>query len=118
MKHARSFSGDSLMNLPDFLTTDGYGFVRVVGHRIGLNHVVNLYNEGHSAEQILEDLDTLSVPLINQVIAFYQAHKVEVDAYIAEHDAEVERQIAAAPKRLDMDELRRKYAMKYGRENA
>ena len=95
------------MKLPDFLTTDQYGFVRLVGHRIGLNHVVNLYNEGNSPEQILEEFDTLSLALIYQVLAYYHANKAEVDAYIAEHDAEVERQIAAAPKRLNTHELRR-----------
>jgi uncharacterized protein (DUF433 family) len=104
------------MKLPDFLTTDKYGFIHLVGHRIGLNHVINLYNEGNSPQQILEEFDTLSSAFIHQLLAYYHANKAEVDAYIAEHDAEVQRQIAEAPRRLDMDELRRRFALRHGRE--
>src|SRR5438128_11037804 len=100
------------MKLPNFLTTDKYGFIHLVGHRIGLNHVVNVYYQGKSPEQISEEFDTLSLAQIHQLLAFYHANKAEVDAYIADHDAEVERQIAATPKRLDIDERRRRFALK------
>ena len=40
------------MDLPDFLTRHQYGAIRLTGHRIDLMHVVDLYNEGRSPEQI------------------------------------------------------------------
>ena len=104
-----------LMTLPDFLTTDDGGFIHLVGHRIGLNHVVNVYNGGKSPEQLVEEFPTLSLARVQQVLAFYRANKAEVDAYIAEHDAELERQMAGA-RRIDWDELRRRFVRKYGRE--
>ena len=38
------------MNLPDFLTPEPTGEIRVTGHRIGLFHIVQYYNDGYSAE--------------------------------------------------------------------
>jgi uncharacterized protein (DUF433 family) len=96
------------MNLPDFLATDKYGFIHVCGHRIGLNHVVDLYNEGYSPEALAEEFDTLELPLIKQVIAFYLDNKGEVDAYIAESRAEIERQAAAPRRGPDLAELQRR----------
>ena len=44
------------MNLPDFLTEDRYGFVHFVGHRIGLQHVIDLHNEGYTPELLRDQL--------------------------------------------------------------
>ena len=34
------------MEMPDFLTRNQHGEIRLTGHRIGLLHVVDLYNDG------------------------------------------------------------------------
>lgn len=92
-------------NLPEFLSNDDGGFIHLVGHRIGLHHVVRLYNDGYSPEMLAEEYPTLSLALIHKVIAFYLENQREVDAYAAEHDAEISRQAAAAvagPSSLDL----------------
>ena len=43
------------MQLPEFLHIAD-GEIRIVGHRIGLHHVVKAYNEGYSAEMNCGDI--------------------------------------------------------------
>lgn len=78
------------MRLPDFLQ-DCDGEIRLSGHRIGLVHVVKLYNEGHSAEMIAASLPTVSLSVIHRVIAFYLDHQVEVDSHVIAHEQEMDR---------------------------
>jgi uncharacterized protein (DUF433 family) len=85
------------MTLPDFLTQDSDGEIRVVGHRIGLYTLVRCYKEGYSAEKIDEEFPSLSLDLVRKVIVFYRANQTEVDAYVEEYRAELERQAASPP---------------------
>jgi uncharacterized protein (DUF433 family) len=84
----------------------------VRGSRIGLNHIVRMYREGYSPEQIAEEFDTVSLAVIHKVIAFYLENRPEVDAYMAANDAELERQAAAAPKGPSVSELRKRLEAK------
>lgn len=95
------------MQLPDFLHEVEPGEIRFVGHRINLYHVMRPYLEGYTPEMLHEELPTLSLELIRKVLAFYHANKAEVDAYVAEYRAELERQRANA-KVVDMEELKRR----------
>jgi uncharacterized protein (DUF433 family) len=92
--------------LPDFLTRSQYGEIRLTGHRIGLLHLVDRYNEGYSAEAILCEYPTLPLSLIYKTIAFYLDHHVEVDTYVATTRAEIERQAVAPSRGPTMAELR------------
>jgi uncharacterized protein (DUF433 family) len=83
------------MDLPDFLTRHEYGEIRLTGHRIDLMHVVDLFNEDHSPEQLHEEFPTLPLDLIRRTLDFYLANKNEVDAYIARCHEEMERSYAA-----------------------
>jgi len=100
------------MTLPEFLTQDADGHIHVTRHRIGLQDLVYYYNEGYSPEALLEAFPTLSLALVHKVIAFYLEDKVEVDAYVATCDAEMERQRAAAPRGPGAVELRRRLESK------
>ena len=100
------------MNLPDYLTLDADGHIHVMGHRIGLQDLVYYYNEGYSAEAMLDVFPTLSLAIIHKVIAFYLDDQVNVDAYVATCDVEMERQRAVAPRGPDVAELRRRLAAK------
>jgi uncharacterized protein (DUF433 family) len=82
------------MTLPDFLTQDEYGSIRLTGHRIGLMHVIDGYTDGSSPEQLHEEFPTLSLELINRVLAFYRENRAEVDAYIARCHEEMDRNYA------------------------
>jgi uncharacterized protein (DUF433 family) len=73
------------MTLPDYLEQDN-DFIRLKGHRIGLNHIVRSYRKGFSAEMIAEEYPTLGLAQIHKTIAFYLENQAEVDAYIAAQD--------------------------------
>jgi hypothetical protein len=97
------------MTLPDFLTRDRYGEILLAGHRIGLLHVVELYNEGYDAKGIQGELATLPLPLIEQVLDFYRQNPEEADAYVRETRAEIERQASEPQEGPGMRELRRRF---------
>jgi uncharacterized protein (DUF433 family) len=98
------------MQLPDFLTRQPSGSVRLAGHRIGLEHVVQFYNQGYTAEMIFGQFSSLPLATIHKVIAFYLENQADVDAYVARCGAEVERQRSATPASPDIAELRRRAA--------
>ena len=100
------------MNLPEYLTQDADGYIHVTGHRIGLGDVVYYYNEGYSAEALLDVFPTLPLLVVHKVIAYYLEHRADVDSYAASCDVEMERQRAAAPRGPDAAELRRRMAAK------
>jgi uncharacterized protein (DUF433 family) len=88
-----------MMDLPDFLHVDPDGEIRLKGHRIRLIDVAARYDEGHSAEGIVEDyFPTLSLALVYKVIGFYLDHETEVRELI-ERNAEKLAELAAQPHR-------------------
>ena len=97
------------MRLPDFLTQLPDGEIRVTGHRIGLYHLIQRYNEGDSAEMLASRYPTLPLSLVHKVLAYYLENQSEVDAYVAACSAAIDGQQQAASK-LDLDALRRRLA--------
>jgi uncharacterized protein (DUF433 family) len=85
------------MHLPEFLTRDADGEIRLSGHRIGLYTVARLRQEGRSAQQIAEELPSIPRALLDQVIAFCASNEPEVDAYVAAYRAELERLASSGP---------------------
>ena len=84
-------------DLPDFLTRDPDGEVRLTGHRIGLYSVVDRYRQGHSAEQIRAEFPALTLSHLYKVLGFYLDNQSEVDAYVDAYRAEIDRQAAEPP---------------------
>lgn len=93
------------MDLPDFLTRTEHGGIRMAGSRIGLEHVVEEFVRGASAEMIAARYPTLGLAHVYKAIAFYLENRTEVDAYVAETVAEYERQAALAH-RPNWEEMR------------
>lgn len=100
------------MTLPDFLTQDPDGHIHITGSRIGLQDVIYYYNEGYSPEALLEAFPTLSLALVHRIVAFYLDDKVDVDAYMAACDTEMERQRAVTLRGPDVAEMRRRLAIR------
>lgn len=96
------------MKLPDFLAEVPFGEIRLVGHRIGLFHVVYDYNLGYSLEQLHEEFPTLPLDLIGKVLTFYKENRTEVDAYMARCEEEMERRRREG-KTIDIAELERRW---------
>jgi uncharacterized protein (DUF433 family) len=78
------------MHLEDYLDIQGDDRIRLRGHRIGLEHIVERYREGYSAEQIGLEYPGVSLEQIYAVIAYYLRNQGAVDAYIARIDAAAE----------------------------
>ncbi len=97
------------MQLPEFLVDHPDGEIRLTGHRISLYNVVASYKEGTTPEALHGQFPTLKSSLINDVIAFYRDNRAAVDAYVADYEADLHRQRAAAsPVVPSLAELRRR----------
>lgn len=94
------------MNLPEFLIRQEADEIRIAGHRIGLYHVVQYYNDGYSAEMLACQYPTLPLALIHKIIAFYLENKPDVDAYMATCQDELRQQKSANPHPLPLAKLR------------
>ena len=63
----------------DFLSPDD---IRIKGHRIGIDHVIEYYLKGYSPEEIVANLPTLSLEKVHATITYYLHNRGEVDAYL------------------------------------
>jgi uncharacterized protein (DUF433 family) len=64
----------------DFLSADD---IRITGHRIGIDDVLDLYLEGYSPEEIVQYYGTLQPVEVYATITYYHQNRAEVDAYLA-----------------------------------
>lgn len=71
------------MNLEDYLEFHGPDDIRLKGHRIGLEHIIDRYRDGFSPEQIALDFPGLSLEQVYGAITYYLHNQQEVDASIA-----------------------------------
>jgi len=106
------------MNLPEFLSHEPTGEIRLRGHRIGLYHVVQYYNDGYSAEMLVCQYPTLPLALIYKVIGYYLDNKPDVDAYITACQESLRQQRAANLHRLPLASLRERLAAMQGADTA
>ena len=63
----------------DFIAPDD---IRIKGHRIGMDQLVEYYRQGYSPEQIAQEFPGLSLEKIYATITYYLHNKVEVEALI------------------------------------
>lgn len=75
---------ETTQNVPLTLTEDGR--IRVSGSGVALESVVYQYQQGNSAESILESFPSLKLADIHAVISYYLNHRDQVDEYL--HDQE------------------------------
>lgn len=73
------------------LKMDEHGTIRVSGTRVPLDTVIARYHQGDSPEAIHEGFDVLPLNDIYVVIAYYLAHRDELDAYLQHREEEAER---------------------------
>jgi uncharacterized protein (DUF433 family) len=97
------------MKLPDFLTENAYGDIRLTGSRIGLYHVIREYQNGATAELIATEFPTVPLAQVYKVIGFYLENRPEVDEYVRQVEEELERQ-SAAGRHLDVAKLQARMA--------
>lgn len=80
----------ALATEPIPLHTDQGGVVRVGGTRVTLDSVIYAFQEGSTAEQILEQYPSLRLADVYAVISYYLRHGEEVDAYVNEQRRQAE----------------------------
>jgi uncharacterized protein (DUF433 family) len=73
----------------DYFERDEDG-IRLKGHRIWLENVLDLYQEGMTADEIAHEYTTLTLEEAEAAVAYYHAHTAEVDAYLAQQRREAE----------------------------
>jgi uncharacterized protein (DUF433 family) len=106
------------MTLPDFLRSDAGGEIFLAGHRVTLYHVIKDYRDGYSAETLAAAFPTVSLALVHKVIAFYLENQAEVDRYVDEARAEIDRQAAAPARGPSAAELKRRLESRRRSESA
>ena len=72
------------MRLEDYFDFLGPNVIRLKGHRINLEDIVDCYREGYSPEQIAQEFQSLSLEKIYATIAYYLHNKADVDAYMTQ----------------------------------
>lgn len=70
------------MNLEDYFDMLSPDDIRLKGHRIGIEDVLDYYLEGYTPEEIVANLPTLSLEEIHATITYYLHNRPEIDAYL------------------------------------
>lgn len=77
----------SLVSTPDVCG----GRLRIEGTRVTLNQIVTLYKQGNNAEDIADQYPHVSLAQVYSALAYYHAHRNEVEADLAAEKAEAEK---------------------------
>ena len=80
----------AIISEPTPLRVDADGVVRVGSTRVTLDTVVFAFQEGLSAEEIVQQYPTLDLGDVYAVISYYLKRRFEVDRYLAERQSEAE----------------------------
>ena len=74
------------MQLEDYFNFLGHDTIRLKGHRLGIEDILELYDAGYSAEQIALEFPGLSLEKIHATITYYWHNRAEIDAYLSRLD--------------------------------
>src|ERR1700736_5870037 len=97
---------------------DAASAIRITGTRLTLDAVVGAFKRGATAEEIVQDYPSISLPDVNAVIAYYLRHRSEVEDYLAKlgaAHADLRRQIEGRP---EYQELRERLLARIARAKA
>lgn len=70
-----------------YVRADADGVLRIGESQVMLDAVVAAFEQGHSAETIVQQYPALSLEEVYGSIAYYLAHAAEVAAYLKRQDA-------------------------------
>ena len=96
------------MQLEDYFERLDADDIRIKGHRIGIDDVLDLYLDGYTPEEIVRYYGTLQPVEVYATITYYHQNRAAVDAYLArvqawrdQHWAELaQRDVPAVVRRL------------------
>ncbi|TAE59515.1 MAG: DUF433 domain-containing protein [Nostocales cyanobacterium] len=70
------------MQLEDYFEFLDPDDIRIKGHRIGIDDVIDYYLQGFTPEQILQELPSLNLEKIHATITYYLHNRAEICAYM------------------------------------
>lgn len=70
----------------NYVRNDEHGVKRVGQTRVMLESVIAPFNQGHSAETIVQQYPSLTLEEVYGTITYYLANKAEVDQYLQHQD--------------------------------
>lgn len=70
------------MELKDYFNFNSEIDIRIKGHRISIQHVLNRYRQGKGVDELRLRFPTLSMEEIYATILYYLTNKEEVEAYL------------------------------------
>jgi uncharacterized protein (DUF433 family) len=97
------------------ITDDGTGGLRVGGSRVLLEMVIGAFEDGATAETIVQLYPSVTLADVYAVIAYYLRHKSEIEAYLTKREKrgeEVRKKIEAGQK--DLTEIRARLRARRG----
>ena len=82
------------------------GLIKIRGTRITLDIVVTAFLAGETAEEIVEQYDTLSLADVYSVVGYYLHHRAEVNEYLRVRREEANALRQEIERRIPRDGLR------------
>ena len=70
------------MKLRDYFDFNSDIDIRIKGHRIAIQHVLDKYRQGMGTDELLRRFPTLSMEKIYATILYYLANREEVEVYL------------------------------------
>lgn len=67
------------------------GRPRIAGTGVTVRRIVTWYKQGLTPEQIADEIEHLSLAQVHAALAYYHANRDEIEADLAEEEAEVKR---------------------------
>ena len=90
------------------LRADADGVIRVGGTRVTIDSVVYEFNDGATAEQIVQSYPSLSLSDVYAVIAHYLRHRKQVDEYLKDREVVAETVRRQVMERSNQKEIRQR----------
>jgi uncharacterized protein (DUF433 family) len=75
------------MQLEEFFDFQDSGAIRLKGHRIGIEHIIDLFRGGYTVEEMVHHFPGLSLEQAYAAVTYYLHNQAELDAYVARLDA-------------------------------
>lgn len=91
---------------PSPLRQDDFGTIRVGRTRVTLDSVIYAHESGSTPEEVVEQYPSLALADVYLVVGYYMRHREEVQAYLAERQAESEESRREYELRDDPTDLR------------
>jgi uncharacterized protein (DUF433 family) len=83
------------MRLEDYFEAITPDEIRLKGHRINIEHIVERYQAGMTPEQIAADLPSLTLEQVYGALTYYLHNRTQVDDYLRRLNDFVEEQVRA-----------------------